>query len=505
MKGKEMKIGLPVFVLAGIFLGAFAVKIWGTTGPQRMSMLSRIPSPGPVSEVVKNSVTNSPPLTSATDLRTAITQVVKAVGPAVVNISTKKERKGISQRFRRFFGEEFPFPEIPEEPAPPQESLGSGFIITPDGYIVTNAHVVKGVDEINVKLTTGNSYEGKLVGLSEPFDIAVLKIHTNETLPTVAFGDSDALEIGEWVVAIGNPYGFDHTVTQGIISGFGRSSSMLNLRVDLLQTDAAINPGNSGGPLVNLRGEVVGVNTAILSIAQGISFAIPGNIAKRAADEIIRTGKVEIGYLGVWMTDITEDEARSFGISEKSGVFISKVVEDSPAAKAGIQAGDVLLKYQNEKIKDSRDLREKVTLTPPGTRVDIELLREKTRKTVSVKIAPLPKEEQEISGEEPPPEEKEQEEKSKEWGMTVSTLTPEDAEALGISPVEGVLITRVEVGTPASRAGLEPNQVIIKIEGQRIQNLEDFRKVMKKYQNATTLDLQVKQQDNFLRHLILKR
>ncbi len=503
MKGKEVKIWLFVSVVAGIFLGAFAVRIWGNTEPRGRSMLAGVHSLNPVSGVVKTPAASSPPLSSTSDLRTAITQVAKVVGPAVVNIGTKKGRKGISQRFRRFFGEEIPFPEVPEEPAPPEQSLGSGFIITPDGYIVTNAHVVKGVDEINVKLTDGNSYEGKLVGLSEPFDIAVVRINAKETLPTAAFGDSDALEIGEWVVAIGNPFGFDHTVTQGIISGFGRP--MLNLRVDLLQTDAAINPGNSGGPLVNLKGEVVGVNTAILASAEGISFAIPGKIARRAADEIIRTGKVEIGYLGVWMQDLTEEAARSFDLPEKFGVFISKVEQDSPAEKAGIQAGDVLLKYQGEKIKDSRDLREKVVRTPPGTPVDITLLREKTQKILSVKIASLPKQMQETPEEEGPPEEEGQEEKSKEWGMTVKTLTSEEAKDLGISPVEGVLITRVELGTPASRAGLEPNQVIVQIEGQKVQNIGDYRNLMKKYQNATRLGLHVKQENNFLRYLILKR
>jgi len=397
--------------------------------------------------------------------------------PIVVNISTTQisEARG-QQEFGSPFGEEDPFNDFWKRffggPLPRgrqrQQSLGSGFIIDGDGSILTNNHVVENAQKIVVKLLGDEQeYEAKVIGRDSKTDIAVIKINTKTNLPTAAFGDSDRLEVGEWVVAIGNPFGLDSTVTSGIVSAKGRHIGQ-GPYDNFIQTDASINPGNSGGPLINLRGEIVGINTAIFSRTggnMGIGFAIPINLAKELLPQLRGKGKVVRGYLGVLIQKVTPEIAESLGMDRGFGALVANVSKDGPAEKAGVKVGDVIVEFDGKDVRDSGDLPIIVARTPVEKKVRMKVLRERKEITLTVAVGELKEEEVVASVPE-----------KGELGMTVQRVTPQMAESLGLEKAEGVVVTDVESGSAADEAGIRRGDVIVQIDRKSIRSVDEYKK-----------------------------
>ena len=397
-------------------------------------------------------------------------QVAEAVGPAVVNINTFMRSGGGRTPVEEFFGDEFfrRFFGDPERPHQ-QQSLGSGVIIDPSGIALTNAHVVERATGIEVVTAEGKKHRAKVVGLDKRTDLAVLRLEGGGPYPSAVLGDSDKVRVGDWVLAIGSPFGLQQTVTAGIISAKGRSIGQGPFD-DFFQTDAAINPGNSGGPLVNMSGEIVGINSAILSRSGGnvgIGFSIPSNMAKRIYTELVARGKITRGWLGVSIQPLTPELAKSFGLKEPKGVLISDVVKDSPADKAGLVAGDVLMEFDGKKLEAPQDLQKIVAVTAPGKGVPVKLWREKGEKTLEIKIGETPEETAQV--------EPSGGGKSKSLlGLETRPITPEIARQLNLRTTEGVLVARVEDEGPAAEAGLQRGDVIREINRQRIRSAQDF-------------------------------
>ncbi|MBW1947340.1 MAG: DegQ family serine endoprotease [Deltaproteobacteria bacterium] len=412
----------------------------------------------------------------------AFAAVVKKAVPAVVFVRVEKtvESRGTASPFQfqepfdffndpffeRFFGPHFqPRRRMPRKFR--QRGQGSGFIISKDGYILINNHVVGDADLIKVKLSDGREFKAKVIGTDPQSDVAVIKIDATN-LPVLRLGDSDKLEVGEWVIAIGNPFGLSQTVTVGVVSAKGRSRIGINDYEDFIQTDAAINPGNSGGPLVNIHGEAVGMNTAIFSRSggyMGIGFAIPINMAKAIKDQLLKKGKVTRGWLGVVIQDIDEELAKSFGLEKTEGVLIAEVSEGSPAEKAGLKQGDIILRLNGKKVDDLGELRNKIALTAPGTKVKLEVLRENKRRTIQVTIGEQPAgraigmAQHEILG---------------KIGLVVQDLTEELAKQFGYRESQGVLVAEVEPGSPAARVGIRPGHLIEEVNRKRVHNMDEF-------------------------------
>ena len=443
----------------------------------------------------------------ATSLSRAFEKVAQAVEPSVVTVqSTKKSIAVIhpDQRhlqkipkenpMRHFFGDRF-FKEFRLEPFAegmpdfrnemPQTGTGSGVIISSDGYILTNNHVIDGADEVTVKLDGGTSHKAKVVGADPKTDLAVLKIDATG-LVAAKLGDSDHLQVGEWVLAVGNPFNLSNTITAGIVSAKGRANVGIAEYEDFLQTDAAINPGNSGGPLVNLKGEVVGVNTAIATNTgqyAGIGFAVPINMAKSIKDSLIKSGHVQRGYLGVLIQDLNPDLAKSFKYDGK-GVLIGDVPADGPAAKAGLTSGDIITQYNGQKMTTVQELRNAVAATTPGKDVPIEVYRDGKVEKLSVTIGELESKVTLVEG---------HRETDKDLGMTVRTVTPELAGKIGLpEETSGVAITDVDPNGLAAYAGLKPGQVITNVNGTTVRDLDQFSKEVKKHDIKEGLRLQVK-------------
>ncbi len=412
----------------------------------------------------------------------AFSEIVKAVGPAVVNISTVKvfNRHPGSQRspffsdpfFREFFGS--PFREFREPKSYKEQSMGSGVIVSSDGLIVTNNHVVEGADEIKVTLFNRKEYLAEVVGTDPKTDLAVIKIEEKGLL-TVPWGDSEKLEVGEFVLAIGSPFGLARTVTMGIISATGRANVGIADYEDFIQTDAAINPGNSGGPLVNIRGELIGINTAIFSKSggyQGIGFAVPSNMVRRVMEQLLKDGRVSRGWFGVTIQDITPEIADHFGLAEVRGALVGDVMPDSPADKAGISRGDVVLEFNGKIIDDVSSLRNIVASTIAGSRVSVVLLRDGKKMAVDVTITELP-----IEGHDrlSPRQPKTELQKESRLGLSVIGLSRDVQRQLDLSPEEkGVVVVRVDPGSPADEAGLRKGDVIQEVNRQRILSVRDF-------------------------------
>jgi serine protease Do len=424
-------------------------------------------------------------------LESSFVRVAREVGAAVVSISTERsQRVGGPRTYFRFFGDDdfgsyfddffrdF-FGEIPGREYT-QRGLGSGFIIDEAGYILTNQHVVQNADKITVTLPDGRRFEAELKGSDQRSDLAVIKIEAQD-LPAVTLGDSDNIQIGQWAMAIGNPYGFavgsaEPTVTAGIISALNRSlpqSSQRRSYIDLIQTDAAINPGNSGGPLVNIRGEVIGINVAIFSPSGGnvgIGFAIPINSAKGILSRLIAGKRVLYGWLGVSIQDLNEELADYFGITNQQGAVVIKVLKMSPAEKAGFKEGDVIKRFAGKEVEDVRSLVKEVGRTEVGKTVNVEIIRDKRPLTLRVKVAERPEELEEAA-----------EVSQKAWrGMEVSELTSDLARRYRIEEQQALVITHVEPGTPASLAGLIPGDVIISINRRRVRNMQEYESLIKK-------------------------
>jgi len=428
----------------------------------------------------------------------AFAAVAKQVSPSVVFIQVERVSRGGptspppqapfgspfgDDLFKRFFGDQFPaFPNQRQPQPPPQHRIvgqGSGFVFKADkgmvsniSYILTNNHVVEGAKKIRVTFKDGREFEAKVTGTDPKSDIAIIEIKDSGH-PALSMGNSAKLEVGEWVVAVGNPFGLSHTLTVGVVSAKGRSGLGINDYEDFIQTDAAINPGNSGGPLLNLDGEVVGINTAIFSRSggyMGVGFAIPVNLAKNIADQLIGNGEVTRGYLGVVIQNMTPELAESFDLEEPKGILIAQVSEDSPAEKAGLKVGDLVVSYQGEKITEVADFRNRVALTPPGSRVRLTVLRNGKRKLIKVKIGDLEDGQLVASA---------AIETADALGLTVRTLTSDLARQFNVKPGEGVVVTEVKPGSVAGLGGLRIGTVILQVDRVAVNSSADFQRVIK--------------------------
>ncbi len=421
----------------------------------------------------------------------SFTSLAENIRPAVVNIRTVKTIKGggpvfrsfnkgpfqnknrdpMEEFFNRFFGEE-------KQREFKHRSLGSGFFIDKAGFIVTNNHVIEDADKIEVILKSGKKFEAEIIGRDPNTDIAIIKIEAKDVFPAVTLGNSDSLEVGQWVVAIGSPFGLEQTVTAGIVSAKGRviGSGPYD---DFIQTDASINPGNSGGPLINMKGRVVGINTAIISGGQGIGFAIPINMAKGIFQQLRKHGEVTRGWLGVVIQDLSEELAGYYGIKSKKGVIITEAVPDDPADKAGIKAEDIILKVNGRKVETSRDLTKMIAGTSVGKKIKILVLRKGEKKEFTVKIAKRP-DTKKISTNQRKKEED-------ELGINVSELTDEQARRFGIPNTEFVIITAVLPEGKGDRAGLKELDIIKEINHHIIKTKQDYKKAIKNIRTGETI------------------
>ncbi len=408
----------------------------------------------------------------------AFSEIASAVSPAVVNISTTKvvRREPFPFSEDPFFDFFSPFHDFGLPKKWKEQSLGSGVIVSRDGYIITNNHVVEQSEDIRVTLYDKRSFKGTVVGSDPKTDIAVIKI-SSDNLPTVPWGDSDKLQVGEFVLAIGNPFGLSHTVTMGIISAVGRANVGIADYEDFIQTDAAINPGNSGGPLVNIKGELIGINTAIFSRSggyQGIGFAVPSNMARLVMDQLMKQGKIVRGWLGVTIQDITPELSQKFGLKDSKGALVGDISKGSPAEKAGIMRGDVILEFNGKDITSVGSLRNMVAQSKVGSQVKLKLLRNGKENEVTAVIAELPKEAA-MAPAEPLPEDIQRNAFS---GFTVMDLSREIARQLGLGAGEkGVVVIRVEAGSAADEAGLKKGDVIQEIDKKRVTGIGDFKKI----------------------------
>lgn len=393
------------------------------------------------------------------------------------------------ETFERFFDSE----RMPQQ-GYAQRGQGTGVIISEDGYIVTNNHVVRGATELTVRLADGQEYTGEVVGQDEKTDVAVIKIKA-KNLMAAPLGNSDKMEVGEWVLAMGSPFGLDQTVTAGIISAKGRANVGISDYEDFLQTDAAINPGNSGGPLVNMKGEVIGINTAIASRSggyAGVGFAIPSNMVKLVADSLIQEGKVTRGWLGAAIQDLNEDLAASFNYSSTDGVLIGDVMADSPAQKAGLQAGDIVVKFKDQAVRSAQQLRNSVAATKPHTKTKLLVQRDGKPLTLDITIGELTAtvaKGGDVSGDDS--QDAAEEATTDDIGLTVQTVTPALAEQLNLKQAEGVVITDVESGSAAEDAGLSTGDVVVSIAGKKVQTASEYRELMKEQSLEKGVRMQV--------------
>jgi len=426
------------------------------------------------------------------------TPLVESASPAVVNISTRQnlpasrggamsmpDLEGLPPGIREFFERSIPqMPQGPDSRRREAQSLGSGFIISADGYVLTNNHVVADADEIIVRLSDRSDHTAKLIGADPRTDVALLKIDA-KNLPTVKLGNSDKLKVGEWVLAIGSPFGFDHSVTAGIVSAKGRSLPNENY-VPFIQTDVAINPGNSGGPLFNLSGEVVGINSQIFTRSggfMGLSFAIPIDVAMNVANQLRTEGKVTRGWLGVVIQEVDKDLAESFGLEKPAGALIAQVLESGPAAKSGLKVGDVILSVNGQQIVESADLPHLIGNLKPDATAEMNIVREGARKTVSVKVGDMPDDDSIAASGQPGAERS-----SNRMGIAVADLTDEQKKSLQLQ--SGVVIKQVTDG-PAAMIGLRPGDVITHLNNQPVSSARQFQDTMKKLPADKSISMRV--------------
>ena len=424
-------------------------------------------------------------------VRLNFSQLSEIASPAVVNIRTVKTGKrggpGFHQFQRNPWGKDHPFNDFFEkffgddfQREFKQRSLGSGFIIDKDGYIVTNNHVIEGADQIKVKLKNGQEFEAEIVGRDANTDIALIKLKSARELPFVKLGDSSELKVGDWVMAIGNPFGLEHTVTAGIVSAKGRviGSGPYD---DFIQTDASINPGNSGGPLLNLKGEVVGINTAIVATGQGIGFAIPMTLARGIIEQLVAQGEVTRGWLGVAIQDLNEELAEYYGIPGEEGVLVTEVFPGDPAESAGIKAKDIVIEVNGKKVATSRELSRTIADIGVGEKAKILVLRNGKKKTFKVKIAK--REDSKIIARRIPPE------KGDELGIRVTDLTEEIARRFNIPTTEGVIVVGVESDSKGSEAGVNVGDMIKEINHRAIKTVSDYQAMIEQIETGGSINI----------------
>ena len=452
---------VAVTLLIGVTLGALAK---GRIEP------GQTPGPAATAQAQPRIVPVQMPLPTV-----SFAAVAEAIKPAVININTLSRGAGLQGRtpFEEFFGEEFFrrfFGELPERI--PLRSLGSGVIVDPKGIALTNAHVVERATDIEVITLDGNKHKAKIVGLDRKTDLATLRLDDGKgTFRAAKVGDSERVQVGDWVLAVGSPFGLQATVTAGIISAKARQIGQGPFD-DFLQTDAAINPGNSGGPLVNMQGEVIGINTAIVAGGSGIGFAIPSNMARKIYTELLDKGRVTRGGPGVQIQQLTLELAREFGVKDARGVLVSDIVPDSPAAKAGIQRGDVLVEFDGKRLEGPVDLQRAVGLLSPGQSAKMKVWRDQSEKTVEIKVSEAPDERE--ARERPAGRPRSL------LGLEVRPITPELAQRFNLKSTEGVLVARVEEGSAAAEAGIQRGDVVKQIKRQNVltnvRGLPDFER-----------------------------
>ncbi len=465
--------------VASFFTVAMAASLLAAIVTTRTGAAGPAPAPAPASALAAPQGTVARP-GGALSLDT-FQQIARLQTPAVVNINTRKtvRRRNAPDPFRDFFGDDFMErffgPQGRGGENQTQRSLGSGFIIDKAGYILTNRHVVEGADEISVTLSTNRDYEAKLVGRDARTDVALLKIEAREDLTVINMGDSDQTQVGEWVMAVGNPFGLGgNSVTVGVVSYKGRplGLSSPNTPIDMLQTDASINPGNSGGPLINTRGEVIGINTLIITQGMpqsaGVGFAVPINVAKTILPQLREKGRVTRGWLGVIIGPVNEDMAKSYGLKEARGAVITDVQEGSPAEKAGVRPEDVVVSLDGRPVQDNSDLSRDIASRAPGSTVRLRVLRNGQERDVSVTLGTFPDEGADDARSEG--------QGQAELGMTLRDLTPELADRLNAPrSTRGAVVMDVESGSDAEEAGLQRGDIIVSVSGQEVRNVDEFQ------------------------------
>jgi serine protease Do len=466
---KKLYLWVAFILILGVFIGLVL--------SSHLGIMSPLPAKSSLS---------SKSIEILTQLSDAQSEVAAVATPSVVNISTTRMVKLREEGqldlfddpfFRRFFGNQLPHPSIPKEHK--EQSLGSGVIVSDDGYIVTNNHVIEKAQEIKVLLSNKRDYKARIIGADPKTDIAVIKIDAKGLSPLL-WGDSNRLKVGEIVFAIGNPFGLNQTVTMGVIGAVGRANVGIADYEDFIQTDAAINPGNSGGALVNVRGELIGINTAILSRSggyQGIGFAVPSSMARQVMDSLVKYKKVVRGWLGVSIQEVTSDLAEEFGVKDLKGALVSGVVKGSPAAKAGIKQGDVILQYNGKVVEDTGHLRNMVSQTPIGTTVKVKLQRAKSEIHVDVVIVELPKKVADNSSGEDELKDNSEEASSALSGLSVRELTADLKRRYGFDAKEkGLVVVKVDPNSKIFEAGIRLNDIILQINQKDVATLEDYKK-----------------------------
>jgi serine protease Do len=478
MKGTLFRI-----VMSALIVVAVAGTTW-SLAPEFMAKLAYAQEPGAKETgeaLAARKQLEEEPATGPVDFR----QVAKAIAPSVVNISTiKKIRIGpavpdpgmLQSPMHRFFGDEF-FqrffaPGLPQQPRQAeQRALGTGVIIGKDGHVLTNNHVIREADEISVNLADGRTLKASVVGTDTKTDLAVLKVDADGLLPA-ELGNSDEIEVGEWVLAVGNPFGLRNTFTSGIVSAKGRADIGIARYEDFIQTDAAINPGNSGGPLVNLSGKVVGINTAIASRSggyQGIGFAIPSNMARDVMNSLIKHGRVERGWLGVYIQNLDGELSKSFGFDGQGGILVSQVVEGGPGHEAGLRSGDIIITLDGKPVKSTNSFSSAIASLGPGGAATLEVFRNGERMKLAVEVSNYPDEDEMLRSP-----------SAGNLGVKVKTLTPDLAGRYGAKAIRGVIITGVETASLAAIAGIRVGDVIVSVNGEVVANVSEFHAAVQK-------------------------
>lgn len=456
---KKKIFWVPALLLLGFLLGGITYYFLSkTTAPRYQPFVPQVPS-------------------QIQETSRAFSEVVRVVSPAVVNISSTKTIRRHPSPFDELFDFLYPFPDGKSRRWR-EQSLGSGVIVSDNGYIVTNNHVIEKADDIRVIFVDKRNYKAKVVGSDPKTDIAIIKIDETN-LPVIPWGDSDRLQVGEFVLAIGNPFGLSNTVTMGIISAIGRTDVGIADYENFIQTDAAINPGNSGGPLVNMRGELIGINTAIFSKTggyQGIGFSVPSNMVRTVMDQLIKKGKVTRGWIGVTIQELTPEIAHKFGMSNAEGVLVTDVVKGGPAYKAGLMRGDIILEYNDKKVKDANLLRNIVAQSEINQQIKLKILRQGKEMSVSVTVSELSSESAQVA---PSSYNDKMDSGSNVLaGITVMDINAVIAKQLKIQGDEkGVVIVNIQPGSSAQDRGLRKGDIIQEINRQQINNINDFNKV----------------------------